>query len=73
MKPVATCLATLVVVLASFCTAQVTTSQFDNASRPMGYGRNIPCFCLSEGRSFVSRARRPQLWKPIAGNIVRAG
>lgn len=31
MKPVATCLATLVVVLASFCTAQVTTSQYDNA------------------------------------------
>ena len=31
MKPVATCLATLVVVLASLCTAQVTTSQYDNA------------------------------------------
>lgn len=31
MKPVATCLATLVVVLAFLCTAQVTTSQYDNA------------------------------------------
>jgi hypothetical protein len=30
MKPVATCLATLVVVHASLCTAQVTTSQYDN-------------------------------------------
>src|SRR5712691_4523859 len=31
MKPVATCLAPLVLALASLCTAQVTTSQYDNA------------------------------------------
>lgn len=31
MKPVATCVATLTIVLASVCTAQVTTSQYDNA------------------------------------------
>jgi len=31
MKPVATCLAPLTLALASLCTAQVTTSQYDNA------------------------------------------
>src|ERR1700730_6652815 len=31
MKPVATCLAPLVLALVSLCTAQVTTSQYDNA------------------------------------------
>src|ERR1700733_4812112 len=31
MKPAATCLAPLVLALVSLCTAQVTTSQYDNA------------------------------------------